>query len=636
MAGANMSGELKNPGVNIPRGTLSAVFFTFICYIFISILTAATTSRFLLQNNFLYMMPINIWKPFVAVGILTATFSASLSNLIGSSRVLEAVAKDNIFGSLLSYIVYGNWRGNPIAAVFTSWSFVQAILLIKSLNTIAQINSVLFLLSYLAMNLSCLGLELASAPNFRPTFNYFTWYTAAIGLLGTIIMMFIINSIYASISIIICLLLIMILHFVSPCKNAAWGSISQALIFHQVRKYLLMLDSRKNHVKHWRLSILHLINSPRSACPLIDFVNDLKKGGLYVIGHVKVDEFTEQSVDPTIEEYPQWLNLIDHMKIKAFIEMTVTKNVREGLAHLIRISGIGAMKPNTIVLGFYDDQVPVDFFKNSKYSTAIFDDDSIDGENIIFPLRSAGKNKLIDSNQYVGMCFDVLKMKKNLCLCRNFHLLDKSQIKNSNFKFIDVWPVNFFEPSDQNPFDTTSLFMLQLACIINMVPDWKELNLRVFYVEIEENDSSLSISDHGPTSSEFPRASTESKIKKLLKLLRISANIQKIPNWSTQVASLQRKSVIEDSSGDIHEPGQPSSVLNLSRDYIYYVNQLIRDMSSRTAAVFCYLPAPPAVNNWDEPHIHRQKYLELLTDMTSNLPPTVLVHGVSAVTSTSL
>lgn len=96
-------GELKNPGKSIPRGTLSAMTFTFVVYISIALLTAATCSKKLMQNDYLFMIGISVFAPSVTIGLLTTTWSAALSTVIGASRVLEALSKDRIFG-----------KGNPL------------------------------------------------------------------------------------------------------------------------------------------------------------------------------------------------------------------------------------------------------------------------------------------------------------------------------------------------------------------------------------------------------------------------------------------------------------------------------------------------------------------------------------------
>ncbi|CAH0731680.1 unnamed protein product, partial [Brenthis ino] len=632
MAGANMSGELKNPSRSIPRGTLTALLFTALSYAALSLLTAATCSKDLLQNNYVYLLPINVWPPFVAVGMLTATFSAGLSNLIGASRVLEALAKDNIFGFLLRPMV--SHSGNPVLAVIASWLLVQVGIMADSLNTIAQVNSVLFMTSYFAINLACLGLDLASAPNFRPSFKQFSWHTSLLGLGGCAALIFALRPAYASGVALACCLLVLALHLLSPAAaDPRWGSLSQALIFHQVRKYLLLLDPRREHVKFWRPQMLLLIGSPRQSAPLIDFVNDQKKGGLFVIGHVRVGQL-DGSGDPLADEHKYWLQLIDHLKVKAFVELCLAESVRAGAAHLTRLAGLGAMKPDTVLLGFWDDAGPKDFFRDpsSPYKTQQFEAEGAPA----FPLRP--RRARLAPAEYVRVVSDVLCVNKNVCLCRHFHNLDMAAVERraASLRYIDVWLVEALAPSREQAFTVRALFALQLAAVVRSARGWQHLRLRAHVVAVpEEAGRTFSTGLDPALDPNIPELSpglpVHERLDQLLKLLRISATVHTVTEWPK----------LEDTSqwSDSTSLDENSVYQRVPMNYLQRVNSIIKSRCEEgTAVTFVQLPPPPKLpptpSSKDDAIC--EQYLKILDEFTKDLSPTILVRGLKSVTSTSL
>ncbi|KAK5606533.1 hypothetical protein CRENBAI_019488 [Crenichthys baileyi] len=444
-----------------------------------------------------------------------------------------------------------------------------------------------------------------------------------------------------------------------PCRvdrdGVEW--IHAAKIQPVVRKYLLMLDVRKDHIKFWRPQVLLMVSNPRSSVGLITFINDIKKSGLYVLGHVQLGDLSTLPSDPLQAQYDSWLSLVDHLNIKAFVNLTLADSVRHGVQHLLFISGLGGMRPNTLVLGFYDDCLPKDKLIESSLSATESTDPFNPSRDFEQPalyrfayLRGSsdrrdygefGDAKVLGPQEYVSIISDAVKMLKNVVLARYFNDFDRAQVllPSSLAKrvvYVDVWPVNLLRPDSCSYVDTCSLFLLQLACILNMVKAWRKATLRLFLC-VEEGRSVKG---------------SQAKLGQLLKDLRIKAEVHPVPwdqvvalHWQRQggLGKNQRSQspdsatdevearAIEEESEDDYVNSFPSNATRVSDDYLAAVNKLILDQASPPPAVrFLYLPRPPADTRRYATYLHQ---LDLLTQ---DLGPTLLIHGVTPVITTDL
>eukprot|EP00069_Balaena_mysticetus_P002829 bmy_16125T0 len=743
MAGANMSGELKDPSRAIPLGTIVAVAYTFFIYILLFFLSSFTCDRILLQEDYGFFQAISLWSPLVLTGIYATSLSASMSSLIGASRILHALAQDNLFGVILAPAKVVSQGGNPWGAVLYSWGLVQVSFPLQAALTLtvcppwlhsrdqegldAHWETCLKRQDVLAwdrergawMNAQPLGPCAAGAPGWEgehagrcghclllgglccrgpvlpeprvglgpqlpvsegdacvlrereggmgrpgtkreeaadgvewlavgaalsvlpslsapsPTFSLFSWHTCLLGVASCLLMMFLISPGAAGGS----LLLMGLLSALLTARGgpSSWGYVSQALLFHQVRKYLLRLDVRKDHVKFWRPQLLLLVGNPRGALPLLRLANQLKKGGLYVLGHVTLGDLDSLPSDPVQPQYGAWLSLVDRAQVKAFVDLTLSPSVRQGAQHLLRISGLGGMKPNTLVLGFYDDAAPQDHFLTDPAFSEPADGTQEGGSpalsTLFPPPRALGSPRALSPQDYVATVADALKMNKNVVLARACGALPPERLSRgsggtSQLHHVDVWPLNLLRPRGGPGYvDVCGLFLLQMATILGMVPAWHSARLRIFLCL-------------GPR--EAPGAA-EGRLRALLSQLRIRAQVQEVV-WGEGAASSQEPE--EEEEGDFvngRRGDAEAEALACS------ANALVRAQQGRgggggpggpeggdgeegpaTALTFLYLPRPPA-----DPARY-PRYLALLEILSRDLGPTLLIHGVTPVTCTDL
>ncbi|MDX1661644.1 MAG: amino acid permease [Gemmatimonadota bacterium] len=201
MAGANMSGDLKNPRRAIPVGTIAAIGVSLVIYLALAYWLARSATVEELAGNYTVMVDKAFWGPPVIAGLIGATFSSALASMVGSARILQAMGEHRV-------VPFPDWlarltdEGEPRNAMIVTGAIVFATIMLRELNVVAPLITMFFLLTYAMICAVVLIEQSLNLVSFRPTLRIPRWVSLA-GLIGSLLVMFIIHPVFSFASIVI-------------------------------------------------------------------------------------------------------------------------------------------------------------------------------------------------------------------------------------------------------------------------------------------------------------------------------------------------------------------------------------------------------------------------------------------------
>ncbi|XP_058702029.1 solute carrier family 12 member 3 isoform X1 [Poecile atricapillus] len=431
LAGANISGDLKDPAVAIPKGTLMAIFWTTMSYLVLSAtigacvvrdasgslndsvamgspgceglacsfgwnFTACTqqqSCRYGLSNYYQSMSMVSGFGPLITAGIFGATLSSALACLVSAPKVFQCLCKDQLY-PLIGFFGKGYGRNSePIRGYMLTYVIAIGFILIAELNAIAPIISNFFLCSYALINFSCFHASITNSPGWRPSFRYYSKWTALFGAAVSVVIMFLLTWWAALIAFGIVIFLLGYVLYKKPDVN--WGSSVQASSYNMALSYSVGLSEVDEHIKNYRPQCLVLTGPPNFRPALVDFVGTFTKNlSLMLCGNVLIGPRKQKMTESQLmaDGHTKWLM---KRKIKAFYTDVVAEDLRSGVQMLIQAAGLGKMRPNILVLGYKRNW------------------------------RTASPQSLED---YVGILHDAFDFKYGVCLMRMKEGLNVSRV----------------------------------------------------------------------------------------------------------------------------------------------------------------------------------------------------------------
>ncbi|MCF3649070.1 hypothetical protein [Synoicihabitans lomoniglobus] len=360
MSGVSMSGDLKDPSKSVPKGTILAVIVCFVVYAAQMIWLSVHASREELVTNTLVMQRIAVVGPLIFVGLWAATLSSALASLLAAPRTLQALAQDHVVPFALGK---GHGAANePRMALVVSALLAGLCLMAGKLDVIAPVISMFFLTTYGTVNLVAGLSALAANPSYRPTFRVH-WLPCLAGAAGCLFAMFLLSPL-ATIVAVGCIVGLYLL-LKSRQYQTAWGDERSGIWFSLARFGLLKLAASRQHVRNWRPVILVLVGNPTNRLALVELANRLEaRRGFLFLAQIVTGDW--QKLLPRQRKLQRQLeDFIRESRLSAVGKTVLADTFEHGVSTLLQVAGVGALEPNTVLMGWSEDNLREEAFIGS-------------------------------------------------------------------------------------------------------------------------------------------------------------------------------------------------------------------------------------------------------------------------------
>jgi amino acid transporter len=349
--GVSMSGDLKDPSRSLPLGTFAAVGLSTVVYVTVAFVIAASVPQLrLIDDTGEAMRSIALIGPLIVLGVIAATLSSAMASFLGAPRILQSLASDRVFPALHFFAAGHGPQANPRRAAVLSLLIAVLTLGLGSLDAIAAVVSMFFLISYGLLNYATYWEARAKSPAFRPRFRLFDQRLSLLGAAACLGAMLAINVIAGAAA--LAVMFVVYQYLSRRDAPERWADSASSHHFQRATESIRALSKEEQHARNWRPQILAFSADPARRERLIRFASWLEGGsGLTVAMRVLQGEGAamRRERDAAAAELAAE---IDKLGVDVYSRVVLAADGMEALPVVVQSFGVGAVKANTALFGW--------------------------------------------------------------------------------------------------------------------------------------------------------------------------------------------------------------------------------------------------------------------------------------------